>query len=84
MMEEQAREELELLEAQYPNQYEYLKHELKSFIFELESKHPENNHFNTASLAFIDTEGFFFTFFYYFFVVVELIDMVFEMFLASM
>lgn len=67
MMEEKAKEELEMLEAQYPNQHEYLKHELRSFIFQLQSKHhdsellPEINHCNTH-LAFFDTEGFFFTF----------------------
>ncbi|XP_061340269.1 uncharacterized protein LOC133286816 [Gastrolobium bilobum] len=60
MMEEQAKEELKMLEAQYPNQYEYLKHELRSFIFQLQSKHqdsqllPENNHCST--LIFHDTE----------------------------
>ncbi|TKY47314.1 hypothetical protein E2542_SST29374 [Spatholobus suberectus] len=59
IMEEQAKEELELLEAQYPNQHEYLKHELRSFIFQLQSKHqdsellPEKNHCSTH-LAFYD------------------------------
>ncbi|CAJ1960691.1 unnamed protein product [Sphenostylis stenocarpa] len=60
-MEEQAKEELELLEAQYPNQHEYLKHELKSLIFQLQTKHldseqlPENNYCNTHHV-FFDTE----------------------------
>ncbi|XP_020223092.1 uncharacterized protein LOC109805437 [Cajanus cajan] len=59
MMEEQAKEELKMLEAQYPNQHEFLKHELRSLIFQLQSKHqdseplPENNHCN---LAFRDTQ----------------------------
>ncbi|RDX60809.1 hypothetical protein CR513_61017 [Mucuna pruriens] len=61
MMEEQAKEELKLLEAQYPNQHEYLKHELRSFIFQLQTKHqdsellPENNHCSNH-LAFYDTQ----------------------------
>ncbi|KAK7333746.1 hypothetical protein VNO80_30523 [Phaseolus coccineus] len=60
MMEELAKEELELLEAQYPNQHEHLKHELKSFICQLQTKHldsellVENNHCNTH--LFFDTE----------------------------
>ncbi|KAL2333119.1 hypothetical protein Fmac_014332 [Flemingia macrophylla] len=59
MMEEQVKEELKMLEAQFPNQHEFLKHELRSFIFQLQSKHldsepvTENNHYN---LAFRDTQ----------------------------
>lgn len=62
-MEEHAKEELKLLEAQYPNQHEHLKNELRSFIFQLQTNHqdseqlPENNNFSTH-LAFFDTEGF--------------------------
>ncbi|KAG4935094.1 hypothetical protein AAZX31_18G047600 [Glycine max] len=61
MMEEQAKEELKLLEAQYPNHHEHLKNELRSFIFQLQTNHhdseqlPENNNFSTH-LAFFDTE----------------------------
>ncbi|XP_027931194.1 uncharacterized protein LOC114187211 [Vigna unguiculata] len=61
MMEELAKEELELLEAQYPNQHEYLKHELKSFIFQLQTKNLdselllEHNHCNNH-FVFLDTE----------------------------
>ncbi|KAG4974981.1 hypothetical protein AAZX31_11G211100 [Glycine max] len=60
-MEEHAKEELKLLEAQYPNQHEHLKNELRSFIFQLQTNHqdseqlPENNNFSTH-LAFFDTE----------------------------
>ena len=73
-MEEHAKEELKLLEAQYPNQHEHLKNELRSFIFQLQTNHqdseqlPENNNFSTH-LAFFDTEGFsllFSSFFYVF------------------
>ncbi|KAK7301987.1 hypothetical protein RJT34_12864 [Clitoria ternatea] len=62
MMEEQAKEELEMLEAQYPNQHEFLKQELRSFISQLQSNrqdshlHPENNHCTTF-LALFDTEA---------------------------
>ena len=73
IMEEHAKEELKLLEAQYPNQHEHLKNELRSFIFQLQTNHqdseqlPENNNFSTH-LAFFDTEGFsllFSSFFYF-------------------
>ncbi|GAA0146926.1 hypothetical protein LIER_06754 [Lithospermum erythrorhizon] len=37
-MLQQANEELEILEAQYPNRFEYLKIELKSFISLIESQ----------------------------------------------
>lgn len=64
MMEEQAKEELEILEDQYPNQYEFLKQELRTFILELQnSKHqdsellPQNNHCNTSLALLLDTEG---------------------------
>jgi len=69
MMEELAKEELELLEAQYPNQHEYLKHELKSFIFQLQTKNLdselllEHNHCNNH-FVFLDTEGFPLLFFF--------------------
>ncbi|XP_057430347.1 uncharacterized protein LOC130723358 [Lotus japonicus] len=63
MMEEQAKEELEILEDQYPNQYEFLKQELRTFILELQnSKHqdsellPQNNHCNTSLALLLDTE----------------------------
>ncbi|MED6152345.1 hypothetical protein PIB30_090998 [Stylosanthes scabra] len=56
-MEEEALEELKKLEAQYPNQFEHLKNELRSFITQLQSNHsqtdspphPENNniHYDT-------------------------------------
>lgn len=63
MMEELAKEELELLEAQYPNQHEYLKNELKSFIFQLQSKNLDSellleNNLCNNHLVFLDTEGF--------------------------
>ncbi|PON74982.1 hypothetical protein PanWU01x14_046990 [Parasponia andersonii] len=45
-MEEEAKEELRKLEAQYPNRYEYLKLELKSFIFLLQSQ----SHQTTTSI----------------------------------
>ncbi|KAF7831194.1 uncharacterized protein G2W53_013527 [Senna tora] len=35
-MEEKAKQELEMLESQYPNHFDYLKLELKSFIFQLQ------------------------------------------------
>ncbi|KAL1332324.1 hypothetical protein HN51_061145 [Arachis hypogaea] len=38
-MEEEALEELKQLEAQYPNQFEHLKNELRSFITQLQSNH---------------------------------------------
>ncbi|XP_060192812.1 uncharacterized protein LOC132622254 [Lycium barbarum] len=38
---EQAKEELEILEAQHPNKFEYLKLELRSFISLLESHHSD-------------------------------------------
>uniref|UniRef100_A0A2N9IGU2 Uncharacterized protein n=1 Tax=Fagus sylvatica TaxID=28930 RepID=A0A2N9IGU2_FAGSY len=38
MMEEQAKEELEILETQHPNRFKYLKLELESFIFLLQSQ----------------------------------------------
>ncbi|XP_014518243.1 uncharacterized protein LOC106775609 [Vigna radiata var. radiata] len=61
MMEELAKEELELLEAQYPNQHEYLKNELKSFIFQLQSKNLDSellleNNLCNNHLVFLDTE----------------------------
>lgn len=40
MMIEQAKEELQILEAQHPNRFEYLKLELKSFICLLQSQNP--------------------------------------------
>ncbi|MED6118687.1 hypothetical protein PIB30_005159 [Stylosanthes scabra] len=51
-MEEEALEELKKLEAQYPNQFEHLKNELRSFITQLQSDsppQPENNniHYDT-------------------------------------
>lgn len=63
-MEEQAKKELEMLEAQYPNQFEYLKQELRSFIIQQQDSlsllFPQNdNHVNAAANVFLDTEGFF-------------------------
>ncbi|CAL0301384.1 unnamed protein product [Lupinus luteus] len=55
--EKLAKEELNMLETQYPNQYEYLKLELRSFILQLQSNHhdspllPQN-----TLLHFLDTE----------------------------
>ncbi|KAL0015173.1 hypothetical protein SO802_002242 [Lithocarpus litseifolius] len=58
MIEEQAKEELEILETQHPNRFEYLKLELKSFIFQIQSQSqlplPENyssSSFPTSSIA---------------------------------
>ncbi|EXB86767.1 hypothetical protein L484_007791 [Morus notabilis] len=45
MVEERAKEELRNIEAQYPNSHEYLKLELKSFIFLLQSHH-HHDHLN--------------------------------------
>ena len=63
MIEEQAKEELEILETQYPNRFEYLKLELKSFIFQIQSQSqlplPENyspSCFPTSSIA--TTQGY--------------------------
>ncbi|KEH34567.1 hypothetical protein MtrunA17_Chr3g0109201 [Medicago truncatula] len=56
---EQAKEELEMLETLYPNQHDYLKHELRSFISHLQNSYsyshplPQNN---TSLTAFLDTE----------------------------
>ncbi|KAL7231128.1 hypothetical protein ACSBR2_009404 [Camellia fascicularis] len=51
-MIEQAEEELEILEAQHPNRFEYLKIELKSLIFLLHSQNitlsNNNNNFNKS------------------------------------
>ncbi|KAF5960822.1 hypothetical protein HYC85_002031 [Camellia sinensis] len=50
-MIEQAEEELEILEAQHPNRFEYLKIELKSLIFLLHSQNitiSNNNNFNKS------------------------------------
>jgi hypothetical protein len=58
---EQAKEELEILETLYPNQHDYLKHELKSLISQLQNttthsySHPLPQ-YNTSHL-FLDTEG---------------------------
>ena len=67
-MEEQAKEELQMLEAQYPNHFEFLKLELKSYIFLLQSEQQQqqdsqldsenNNHCNNFLSWMIDTEGF--------------------------
>ena len=63
MIEEQAKEELEILETQHPNRFEYLKLELKSFIFHIQSQSqlplPENyspSSFPTSSIA--TTQGY--------------------------
>ncbi|KAJ4724253.1 hypothetical protein OWV82_003261 [Melia azedarach] len=48
-MIEQAKEELEMLETQHPYRFGYLKMELKSFIFLLESQYNNNNN-NPISL----------------------------------
>ncbi|KAJ4724254.1 hypothetical protein OWV82_003262 [Melia azedarach] len=45
-MIEQAKEELEMLETQHPHRFGYLKMELKSFIFLLESQYNNNNNNN--------------------------------------
>jgi hypothetical protein len=58
---EQAKEELEILETLYPNQHDYLKHELRSLISQLQNNtthsysHPLPQ-YNTSHL-FLDTEG---------------------------
>ncbi len=65
MMEEQAKEELEILETQHPNRFKYLKLELESFIFLLQSQTtqlllPENStstSFPTSSTA--TTQGYY-------------------------
>ncbi|KAH7850449.1 hypothetical protein Vadar_033173 [Vaccinium darrowii] len=51
MMIEQAKEELQILEAQHPNRFEYLKLELKSFITLLQSQNPFllSNQYNSSS-----------------------------------
>lgn len=80
---EQAKEELEMLETLYPNQHDYLKHELRSFISHLQNSYsyshplPQNN---TSLTAFLDTEGFVssFSFSSFFFVIFVLLNMVFE------
>ncbi|KAK7305596.1 hypothetical protein VNO77_43502 [Canavalia gladiata] len=62
MMEEQAKEELKMLEAQYPNQHGFLKQELRSFIFQLQCKDqepqmlPETNHCSTFLAFYDDTQ----------------------------
>ena len=63
MIEEQAKEELEIPETQHPNHFEYLKLELKSFIFQIQSQSqlplPENyssSSFPTSSIA--TTQGY--------------------------
>ncbi|KAJ7964367.1 hypothetical protein O6P43_014197 [Quillaja saponaria] len=56
MIEEQAKKELQLLETQHPNHFEYLKLELKSFIF-LHQSQPENNFSSPLSIFSIaDTQ----------------------------
>ncbi|KAJ0021141.1 hypothetical protein Pint_31110 [Pistacia integerrima] len=45
-MIEQAKEELQILETLHPNRFDYLKLELKSFIFFLESQHNNNDNNN--------------------------------------
>lgn len=42
-MLKQAKEELQMLETQYPNRFGHLKMELKSFILLLESQQYSNN-----------------------------------------
>jgi hypothetical protein len=79
---EQAKEELEMLETLYPNQHDYLKHELKSFISHLQNSysysHPLPQH-NTSLAAFLDTEGFVSSSFFHLFIVIfVLLNMVFE------
>ncbi|KAE9594450.1 hypothetical protein Lal_00001292 [Lupinus albus] len=55
--EELAKEELNMLETQYPNQYEYLKLELRSFILQLQSNHHNSPLFpQNTLLPFLDTE----------------------------
>ena len=58
MMEEQAMEELKKLEAQYPNQFECLKNELRSFIIQLQSKHHDSQQLPENNIHY-DTQGFF-------------------------
>ncbi|KAI4307737.1 hypothetical protein L6164_030891 [Bauhinia variegata] len=61
LMEEQAKEELEMIEAQYPNHFQSLKLELKSFIFLLQTQKqetqliPENN-CSTSPSSMVDTQ----------------------------
>ncbi|XP_059639738.1 uncharacterized protein LOC132282132 [Cornus florida] len=53
VMLDQAKEELQILEAQHPNKFGYLKLELKSFIFLLESQNlnANSNSLPTSSTA---------------------------------
>ncbi|XP_027337518.1 uncharacterized protein LOC113851248 [Abrus precatorius] len=56
-MVERAMEELKMLETKYPNQHEFLKQQLRSFILQHQESQmlQENNHCTTF-LAFCDTE----------------------------
>ena len=63
MIEEQAKEELEMLETQHPNRFEYLKLDLKSFIFQIQyqsqlplPKNYSSSSFPTSSIA--TTQGY--------------------------
>ncbi|MCD9559178.1 hypothetical protein HAX54_017001 [Datura stramonium] len=49
---EQAKQELEILETQYPNKFEYLKLELRSFISFLESHYSDS----LPSSSYVDTQ----------------------------
>ncbi|XP_058749094.1 uncharacterized protein LOC131622068 [Vicia villosa] len=51
---EQAKQELKMLETLYPNQHNYLKHELRTFIIQHSYSHPLPQYH--TSLAFLDTE----------------------------
>ncbi|OIV95687.1 hypothetical protein TanjilG_01481 [Lupinus angustifolius] len=58
-MEEEklAKEELNMLETQYPNQYESLKLELRSFILQLQSNHHDSPLIPQKTfLPFLDTQ----------------------------
>ncbi|XP_059624632.1 uncharacterized protein LOC132267489 [Cornus florida] len=56
MMLEQAKEELQILETQYPNQFGYLKQELKSFIFLLESQNLGANSISLSTSSSVITQ----------------------------
>ncbi|XP_057492049.1 uncharacterized protein LOC130777660 [Actinidia eriantha] len=51
MMIEQAKEELQILEGQHPNRFEYLKLELKSFISLHQSQNNNNMAFSPNSIS---------------------------------
>ena len=52
---ETAKEELEILQAQYPNRFAYLKSDLQSFISNLREDHAPPS--RTSSSPFVLTQG---------------------------